>query len=149
NGDGSIDGNEQIATSNAAGLKVTGTTGAIGNASVNGPFCQGTTDEGCMYIAGAMPVEMGAVQSNCTLPHGWSAASCILVTLSPQIMYATSVPLKANVLVDITTDPKTSVMRLREPAGGGPITGYIVDGGGTPTLQLALDLYLDAPDMSV
>ena len=148
NGDGTLDGSEQPAPDNRAGLKVLGTTGAISNASANGPFCPGTTDEGCMYISGAMPVELGALQTNCTLPDGTTAAQCIPVTLSPQIMYATSVSLKANVVVNITTDTKTSVMRLREPADG-PVTGYIVDGGGTPTLLVTLDVYLDAPDMSV
>jgi hypothetical protein len=37
-------------------------------------------------------------------------------------------------------------MRLREPASG-PITGYIIDDAGTPTLIISLALYLDAPDM--
>jgi len=40
------------------------------------------------------------------------------------------------------------MMRLREPASG-PITGYIYDNNGTPTLQVALALYMDAPDMSI
>jgi hypothetical protein len=40
-------------------------------------------------------------------------------------------------------------MRVREPAGGGGIMGYIVDKGGTPTLLVKLDLYMDAPDMSL
>ena len=31
----------------------------------------------------------------------------------------------------------------------GPVTGYIVDEGGTPTLIVELGLYMDAPDMSV
>jgi len=149
NGSGTLDNNEQPATDNHAGLKVLGTTGAISDASINGPMCPGTSDEGCMYLAGAMPVELGQLTSNCALPDGTTAASCVPVTLSAQVMYATSVSLKANVVVNINTDTQTSVMRIREPAGGGPITGYIVDNNGTPTLQLALDLYLDAPDMSV
>jgi hypothetical protein len=41
-----------------------------------------------------------------------------------------------------------SVMRIREPASG-PVTGHIVDRGGTPTLVVSLDLYMDAPDMSL
>ena len=39
-------------------------------------------------------------------------------------------------------------MRLREPAGG-PVTGYIIDDGGEPTMVVALDLYMDAPDLSL
>ena len=41
-----------------------------------------------------------------------------------------------------------SVMRVREPATG-PVTGYVIDDNGTPTLVLSLDLYLDAPDLSI
>ena len=40
-------------------------------------------------------------------------------------------------------------MRVREPAGGGGVVGYIVDKSGTPTLIVKLDLYMDAPDMSI
>ena len=39
-------------------------------------------------------------------------------------------------------------MRVREPAGGGPVTGYIYDEGGMPTMIVALDLYMDAPGAS-
>ncbi|HEY5926198.1 MAG TPA: hypothetical protein VIV11_31150, partial [Kofleriaceae bacterium] len=31
----------------------------------------------------------------------------------------------------------------------GPVTGYLIDRNGTPTMVLALDLYMDAPDMSI
>jgi hypothetical protein len=40
-------------------------------------------------------------------------------------------------------------MRIREPAGGGPVMGYIINGGTTPTMVVSLDLYMDAPDMSI
>ena len=56
--------------------------------------------------------------------------------------------MNATVVVSIGTDTGMSIMRVREPAGG-PVTGYLIDDGGTPTLVLALALYLDAPDMSL
>jgi hypothetical protein len=84
---------------------------------------------------------------NCTLPGGGSAPSCIPVTIAPEIMYATSVSMDANAIITISTDTKTSVMRVREPASG-PVTGYIYDDNG-PTMIVSLDLYMDAPDMSI
>jgi hypothetical protein len=39
-------------------------------------------------------------------------------------------------------------MRIRERADG-PLEGYIVDRGGVPTMVVALELYMDAPDMSL
>jgi hypothetical protein len=104
--------------------------------------------EACMYLSGAMPVELLPLAHDCALPGGETAASCVPVVLSPQVMYATSVAMTANVVVDIATDTGMSIMRIREPASG-PVTGYLIDDGGTPTLVLALDLYLDAPDLSL
>jgi hypothetical protein len=51
-------------------------------------------------------------------------------------------------LIPIAADTGTSIMRVREPASG-PVTGYLIDDHGTPTLIVALELYLDAPDMSI
>jgi hypothetical protein len=72
------------------------------------------------------------------------------VVLTPQVMYATSVAIDATrtLIVPINSDTGMSVMRVREPVSG-PVTGYLIDDHGTPTLVLALDLYLDAPDMSI
>jgi hypothetical protein len=39
-------------------------------------------------------------------------------------------------------------MRVREP-GGGDVKGYIVDRCGMPTFVTTLELYMDAPDMSI
>jgi hypothetical protein len=65
-------------------------------------------------------------------------------------MYATSVSMHAvlNSVIPIDTDTGTAVMRIREPATG-PVRGYIIDGGGTPKMVTALELYMDAPDMSL
>ena len=71
------------------------------------------------------------------------------MTMSAQAMYATSVAMTAAALgIPITADTGTSVMRLREGPDG-PAEGFIVDRDGVPTLVVALDLYMDAPDMAV
>jgi hypothetical protein len=93
---------------------------------------------------------MGELATSCPLADGSSAASCIPVTMSAQAMYATSVTMAAKLLgiASLNADTHTSIMRVREPAGGPPM-GYIVDRNGTPTLIAALELYMDAPDMSL
>ena len=151
NGSGFVDSGEVVRDENRAALRIAGTTGAVSSASFNGTDCiPGTPQkEACMYIAGALPVSMGEVTTDCPLPGGVAAASCLPVTLSPQAMLGTSVSMSASVGISINTDTGASVMRVREPAGGGPVVGYIYDAGGTPTLIVALDLYMDAPDMSI
>ena len=106
-----------------------------------------------MYLSGSMAVELQPLAHDCVLPDGTAAASCIPVTLAPESMYATSVALKATAFVDPTTIDISTVtgmvvLRLRQPSSG-PATGYIVDDHGTPTLVVALELYLDAPDMTI
>lgn len=149
NGSGFLDGGERTRDENRAALRIVDYTGDIGNASFTGTDCVASTPEkeACMYLLGAMPVDLGEVTTSCPLPGGQSAASCVPVTVSAQAMYATSVTMSATLGVSITTDTGTSVMRVREP--GGPVTGYIVDRNGTPTMVAALDLYMDAPDMSI
>ena len=151
NGSGFVDSGEPLAMANRAALEITGTTGNISGARFTSPDClpnrAGT--QACMYLLGAMPVQMGEVTSTCPLPDGTSAAACLPVKMSPQAMYATSISMNATLVIGIDSDTGTSVMRVREPAGGGGIVGYIVDKGGTPTLMVKLDLYMDAPDMSL
>jgi hypothetical protein len=150
NGSGYVDNGEVLADDNRAAMAITGTEGAISAASFSGADCvpsmPGT--QACMYLLGDMPVTMGELKQNCALPGGLSAPSCVPVTMSPQAMLATNISMDATVLVTIGTDTGTSVMRIREPATG-PVMGYIYDDGGTPTLIAQLDLYMDAPDMSV
>jgi hypothetical protein len=151
NGSGIVDGQEVARSENQAALRIDGTSGAIGSASFNGADCVPSTQatENCQYLQGAMPTVMQSIQQNCMLPDGTTAAQCIPVVMSPQAMYGTSVSMKASVGISINTDTGTSIMRLREP-GTGPIMGYIVDGGnGTPKLVTHLELYMDAPDMSI
>lgn len=150
NGSGFRDTSEPVRDENRAALRITGTTGSVSSASFNGVDCLPATTqkETCMYLQGAMPVALGELEQNCALPGGVTAPSCIPVTMSAQAMYATSVSMSASVGISIDADTGTSVMRVREPGGTPPI-GYIIDRAGTPTLVAALDLYMDAPDMSL
>ena len=45
----------------------------------------------------------------------------------------TSVTMVADALITLDTDTGTTVIRVREPAGGGQVTGYIYDDGGVAT----------------
>jgi len=150
NGSGTLDPGERARDDNRAALRIVGTTGVVSSASFNMPDClPGTPErEACMYITGAMPVELLPLTHTCPLPGGETASSCVPVVLTTQVVYATSVAIDATAVVGISTSTNLSVMRLREPAGG-PVTGYLVDDHGTPTLVVALELYLDAPDMSI
>ena len=150
NGSGFLDANERANDDNRAALRIVGTTGVIGDASFAMDDCLPATPEveGCLYLQGSMPVELGEATTNCMLPDGTVAPTCIPATLSPQAMYATSVAMTAKVGISITTNTGTSVLRIREPATG-PIQGYVIDDGGTPTMVAALDLYMDAPDMTI
>ena len=150
NGSGFVDGAEQPRQQNEAAMRITGTTGDISQAHFTGSDCVPSTPqtENCLYIQGTMPTLLTSVQQNCALPDGTTTPACVPVVLSPQAMYGTSVSMNATLGISVNTDTGTSVMRLREPSSG-PITGYIVDDSGTPTLVVSLDLYMDAPDMSI
>ncbi|HEY1556900.1 MAG TPA: Ig-like domain-containing protein [Kofleriaceae bacterium] len=149
NGSGYVDGAEQPADANEAAMRIIGTSGSVSSAHFNGPDCIASTPdtENCIYLQGAMPTAMQAAQTNCTLPDGSSVASCVPVQLAAEAMYGTSINMTASVIISISTDTGTAVMRLRLPASGA-ITGYIYDDNG-PTFTVSLDLYMDAPDMSI
>jgi len=152
NGSGFVDTGEQPSDANRVALRITGTTGIVASADfdANTPDCLPQTPgkQGCMYLSGAMPVELLPLTHDCALPGGETAASCIPLVLSPQVMYATSVGMDATVVTSLNVPTGLSVMRIREPAGG-PVTGYLIDDKGTPTVVLALTVYLDAHDMDV
>jgi hypothetical protein len=149
NGNGFREGNEAFRDENRAALRITGTSGIVSAATFTTPDClpnvPGT--QSCMYLSGAMPVQMNEVSTTCPLPDGTSASVCMPVTLSPQAMYATSVGLDATALITISNDTGTSVMRVRD--GAEPVTGYIIERDGKPTMLAKLDLYMDAPDLSI
>ena len=151
NGSGHLDPGEPLPDTNRVALRVAGTSGLLTGASFPGGDCVPATPEveGCMYMMGAIPAQLGARRDACPLPDGTTAPTCIPVTMSAQAMYSTSLTLRAAALgIGLTTETGMSILRLRERADG-PLEGYLVDRGGVPTLVVALDLYLDAPDMSL
>ena len=149
NGSSSVDGSEATEDDNRTAMHVTGTTGAISSASFTSGKCQGGMDnDGCMYINGSMATELMPIQMGCTLPDGTMVPVCQPVIIAPGVMFGTSVDMNATVGFSISTSTETSIMRVREPATG-PITGYVYDDGGSPKMIVKLDLYMDAPDMSI
>ncbi|HEY0252342.1 MAG TPA: hypothetical protein VGC41_12495, partial [Kofleriaceae bacterium] len=152
NGSGSVDGAEVTADDNRTVMHITNADDLpISSAKFASPSCEGgASGDGCLYIAGAMPVEMQPLMMGCTLPDGTSVASCMPVTIAPGIMYGTSVTMAAKIYGTFTlnSDTNTSIMRVREPTDG-PVTGYIYDDNGTPTMISKLDLYMDAPDLKI
>lgn len=154
NGSGAVETGEVLRDENRAALRITGTTGGIRSAAfpTSTQDClPGTADrEACLYLLGAMPVAMGELTSECPLPGGASAPSCLPVEISPQAMFATSVSMEADIglPLPLTASTGPTVLRIREPASG-PVMGYIIDGGDAPKMIVALDLYMDAPDMDV
>jgi hypothetical protein len=150
NGSGHMEQGEPRPDDNRVALRIAGTSGLISSASFNGPDCvPGTPEvEACMYVLGAIPAQLGERRDNCTLPDGSTAASCVPVAMSAQVMYSTSVAMTANAILSLTTETGMSVMRVREHPDR-PLEGYIVDRAGVPTMIVALDLYMDAPDMSL
>jgi hypothetical protein len=151
NGSGHMEQGEPRPDDNRVALRIAGTSGLITSATFQGPDCVPSTPEveSCMYVLGAIPAQLGERRDNCTLPDGTTVATCVPVSMSAQAMYSTSVTMTAAALgIGLTTETGMSVMRVRERPDG-PLEGFIVDRGGTPTMVVALDLYMDAPDMSL
>lgn len=150
NGNGHRDNNEPARDENRAALRIVGTSGSVNSASFDGADCVPSTPEkeNCMYLAGAVPADVGELATSCPLPGGETAPVCMPVRLSPQLMYGTSVSMTANIGLNVSTPTNVQVMRVREPEDG-PLAGHIIDRDGTPTMVVALDLYMDAPDMSL
>ncbi len=130
-----------------AALAIVGTSGLITAARFAADCVPETLAvEACMVMQGAIPVELGALATACPLPDGTTAPTCIPVTMTPAAMYASSMTMLATVLglATLDTPTNTSVMRIREPA-----VGYIVDRDGAPTMIAALELYMDAPNLTL
>jgi hypothetical protein len=150
NGSGFLEGAEPPREANRAAVRIVGTTGDVSNARFEMSDCLPATPEveGCLYLAGAMPVRLGELERDCALPGGATAPACIPIELGSQVMYGTSLAMRASVGIAISTNTGTSVLRIREPAGVPP-RGVLIDDGGRPKLVLELALYMDAPDMSI
>ena len=151
NGSGHVESGEGPVEQNRVALRMVGTSGLITEASFEGQDCIPETaeSEACMYVLGAIPARLGDPRESCALPDGTTAPACIPVAMSAQAMYSTSMSMRATaVLISLTAHTGMSVLRIREPADG-PLEGYIVERDGRPVMIVALDLYLDAPDMSL
>jgi hypothetical protein len=153
NGSGTIDSGELLSDDNRVALRITGTGGVVTAASLPVPDCIAATpeDEACAALSATLPVTLLPAAHDCALPDGTTAASCVPVALSPQLVVATSLPLNATVTAGpnptmIGTSTGALVMRLREPPSG-PAMGTIIDDHGTPAFVATLELYVDAPDM--
>ena len=150
NGSGTIDPGETARDDNRAALQIAGTAGLITSATFAASDCAPDTAgvQACMYMTGAMPAQLGARRDQCALPDGSVADSCVPVAISPQSLFSTSVTMTAAALgIGISTSTGKSVMRVRDH--GAPLEALIVDRGGTPMMIVALDLYMDAPAMSL
>ncbi|HEY5937729.1 MAG TPA: Ig-like domain-containing protein [Kofleriaceae bacterium] len=150
NGSGFIGATETRYDENRAALRITGTSGAVSSASFDMADCLPATPtvEGCTYLAGSLPVQLGELEHDCALPNGGTAPSCIPLGLSPQMLLGTSLSLDATVGITINNDTGTTLMRIREPSTG-PLKGFIVDDNGKPKIIASLALYMDAPDLSI
>ena len=152
NGSGTDDGGEMERDENRAALRIAGSTGDVSDPELNGPDCVLSTPEteNCMYLQGVMPVSLGELENDCALPDGTRAPVCVPLEVAPLAMYATTISMDTTILglATVTADTGISVMRLRQPSAG-PVRGFIIDKAGVPTLISALELYMDAPDMSL
>jgi len=150
NGSGTIDPGETPADDNRAALQIGGTAGLITSATFSATDCAPDLAgvQACMYMTGAMPAQLGEKRDQCTLPDGTVADTCVPVVISPQSLFSTSVTMTAAALgIGISTSTGKSVMRVRDH--GAPLEAFIIDREGTPTMVVALDLYMDAPGMSL
>ncbi len=152
NGSSTLDPGEPASDDNRVALRITGTSGVVIEASFQVPDCIAATPEveACSALSAALPVALLPAAHGCKLPDESTAASCVPVALSPQLVVATSLPLHATLLGGLPIPPETHalVMRLREPPDG-PAMGYVIDDHGTPTFVATLALYLDAPDLQL
>jgi hypothetical protein len=153
NGSGTLDPGEPASDDNRVALRITGTSGNVTAASFSVPDCIAATPEAeaCMALSAALPVTL-LPAAHCTAPGGGDV-SCVPVALSPQLVVATSLRLRATAVdgsttVDLNMVTNALMMRLRESSAG-PAMGYIIDDHGTPTFVATLELYLDAPDMRI
>ncbi len=151
NGSGTIDSGELLGDDNRVALRITGTSGVFSTASFQAPDCIAATPEveACSALSAALPITLLPAAHYCALPDGSTAASCVPVALSPQLVLATSLPLNTTLITGtmIHQDTGALVMRLRE-APDGPAMGYVIDDHGAPTFVATLALYLDAPDLN-
>lgn len=159
NGNGFPDHGEVPRDQNRVAVAITNTGGIIDDARFDQPDCLPDTArvEACSYLSAELPVSIGAARTSCTIGEDEQGAPitvdrCVPVRIYPQILYGTSLTMDADVVgLGAVDDLRTGrlIMRLRE-ARDQPIIGYIIDDpDGTSRFLVDMELYLDAPDLSI
>lgn len=155
NGSGLIEGGEVRRHENRAAMRIVDSSGLGGVPDFDEPDCVEATPEleNCIFVAAAMPVSMGATESNCTVGNDDDGNpiivdTCIPARIYPQVIYTTSMSM--DLIFGISLSTQRTVMRVREPADG-PAYGYVFEDPqtGSPVLLASLDAYMDAPDMAL
>jgi hypothetical protein len=149
NGNGFLDAGEIPRDENRAAMRITDADGITGGASLAMEDCIPATPEveGCMYISASMPVVMGELEENCDMGALGTADRCIPAQIFPQVIYGTSLRMDTG-LFGIDVDTGQMVIRVREQLGV-PLMGYVIEQGGVAQMVAVLDMYMDAPDMSI
>ncbi|MCG8420049.1 MAG: Ig-like domain-containing protein [Proteobacteria bacterium] len=153
NGNGLVDTTEARTDANRGAVNVTGVSGIVTRATVVDSPCPpeaGNLDQGCFYANASLPVAIGEPQVNCIVGQDSEGApivvdQCIPVEITPQIIYGTSLTIDTNLG---TAETGRLLMRVRETPEKRNLA-YIVNGNNGAELMLDLDVYLDAPDMSL
>lgn len=155
NGNGFRDGGETVRTENSASVAVVpgAFTGIVTGAAIEG--------DSHIYLSGSLPVTVGLPEPISIDGATWGISlagdSQIPVQVNPGILYGTSITMSSSAVVlgflsipieDVATG--LSVLRLRQ-SGDAPVMGYIVqeDGVDAPQFVSQMDLYMDAPDMTI
>lgn len=148
------------AADNRVAAAITGRGGIVQAVSIDQPDCLPATAEieGCVQLAADLAVSVGPVRTSCIIGQNEQGQSimvpaCLPVRIFPAILYGSPLILDARVSALGTIDDLSTgrqVMRLGE-RGGTPISGYIIRRTGAPGLWFVadLDLYMDAPDLSI
>lgn len=147
NGNGFLNTGEVGRIENSAEVTVTGTSGLVTDAVIEG--------DPRIYLNGSLPVTIGLPEALQVNGEQWEMAlnghSQIPVHVHPGTLYGTSITIKPSALVTLPTVPTgLNILRLRE-TDDQPIMGYIVQEAGVeqPQFISQFDLYMDAPDMSI
>lgn len=153
NGSGIIEGGEVRRHENRAAMRIVDWSGLGGLPDFDEADCVEATPEleNCLFVTAAMPVSMGAAESNCTVGtdddgNPITVDTCIPARIYPQVIYTTSMAME--LLFVFTLNTQRTVMRVREPVDG-PAYGYVFEDPdtGSPVLMASLAVYMDAPDM--
>ncbi|MBK7862652.1 MAG: Ig-like domain-containing protein [Archangiaceae bacterium] len=158
NDNGAIDPDETVHDENRVAMEVTGTTGIVTSASLNGADCVPalTGTQVCTALHAELPVTVGKVLAQCPVSAngaiGQGSGPCLQVRVLPNSLLNTSLSMDTRVvgIVPMNDLPtRQLIMRVREPSG--PAYGYIIKEASAPNPVFVIrqSIYLDAPDLSI